>query len=106
MNRVFAIGGALLLVWIVAAVVAITYGTILAWPDFVHVDYGFPLIYATHVLNTIAGPVDKWTVDLSSLVLDLIFWFSLCCAISVTLLYFDGKSRGRAPVIEDKRQDP
>lgn len=47
------------------------------WPDYLHVNYGAPLVWATHTLNTIAGPVDVWRVDLQSLTIDLLFWLGL-----------------------------
>ena len=53
--------------WAIASVAAMAYGTSLGWPDYVHVEYGFPLTFVTHTLNTIAGPVDKWNVDAGAL---------------------------------------
>ena len=50
------------------------YGVRHDWPDFVHVDYGFPLIWATHTLSTIAGPTDTWRVDITHLLIDIMVW--------------------------------
>jgi hypothetical protein len=44
------------------------------WPDFVHVDYGFPMRWATHTLITLTGPADHWSVDLVMLLVDVGFW--------------------------------
>ena len=44
------------------------------WPDYVHTDYGFPFIWATHTTISIAGPVNNWNIDLVNLFLDIIVW--------------------------------
>ena len=44
------------------------------WPDFVHIDYGFPLKWATHTLVTITGPANTWTVDIPSLLINIAIW--------------------------------
>ena len=71
--------------WVVLTILALTWGFVFDWPDYVHVNYGFPLVWATHTLNTIAGPVDKWRVDISVLLLDLLFWQGLM-GITVTMV--------------------
>ena len=53
---------------------AMATGTYYLWPDFVHTDYGFPLVWGTHVENTLIGPVDKWQVSFGNLGIDLLFW--------------------------------
>jgi hypothetical protein len=63
-----------------------TYGITYNWSDYVHVNYGFPLTFATHTLDTIAGPVDRWTLSLDSLTLDLAFWSVSMVAMSVIAL--------------------
>jgi hypothetical protein len=55
------------------------------WPDFVHTDYGFPLVWATHTMSTIAGPVDRWAIRLDSLALDITFLISASFLLSVGL---------------------
>ena len=60
--------------WAIATIVAMTWGELFSWPDFVHTNYGFPLTFATHITDTFIGPVDKWTVDQSALAADLSFW--------------------------------
>lgn len=77
---------AFLILWIVLTILALTWGFFFDWPDNVHVDYGFPLVWAVHTLNTIAGPVDRWRVDLSALVLDLFFWLGvMTIAVAIML---------------------
>jgi hypothetical protein len=73
--------------WAIATVAGMTYGTYYNWPDFVHVNYGFPLTFATHTLNTIAGPVDKWSLTLDSLSVDLAFWSLGMIAIFLVVGY-------------------
>ena len=77
------------------AVVSMTYGTTYNWPDFVHVNYGIPLAFATHTLDTIAGPVDTWSLDVGSLAADLIFWLAGIMVILLTAVYLESRSRGR-----------
>jgi len=47
------------------------------YPDNAHTLHGFPLVWGTHQLITIAGPVDTWTVSLTNMALDLLIWVSL-----------------------------
>jgi len=75
------------IVWIVLTILALTWGFFFDWPDYVHVNYGFPLVWAVHTLNTIAGPVDKWKVDLSALVLDLIIWLGIMTIVVALMLH-------------------
>lgn len=70
-------------------VLAVTWGFEFNWPDYVHVDYGFPLVWCTHTLNTIHGPVDVWRVDLALLAADLAFW--LCIMIMGLFIIFLAK---------------
>jgi hypothetical protein len=61
---------------------SLLYSQEVLWPDFYHINYGFPFPWVTRTLNTIAGPVDYFRVDPSMLVFDMIFWFA---AASVAL---------------------
>jgi hypothetical protein len=61
---------------IVVELVAMFWGSTYSVPDLIRVDYGLPLIWGTNTLDTIAGPVNRWSVDVMFLVLDLIFWFA------------------------------
>ena len=58
-------------------IVAMVYGRNVSYPDNVHVIHGFPLVWGTHQLVTIAGPVDFWYVSTVNLVIDLVFWVGL-----------------------------
>lgn len=82
--------------WVAASVAVMTYGTQLNWPDYVHVDFGFPMTFATHTLNTIAGPADYWDVNLNGLIVDLFFWLGGVIAIfAAGLGYFARPGRAR-----------
>lgn len=72
-----------------------TYGTLLSWPDYVHVNYGFPFTFAIHTLDTIAGPVDKWSVDLGALLTDMSFWFLGMVVILIGSIYLQGRVGSR-----------
>jgi hypothetical protein len=78
-------------IWVVSTMLALSWGTTLNWPDFVHVNYGFPLIWATHTLNTITGPVDIWIVDIMALWMDLLLWLGSMVAAVATILYVYNK---------------
>lgn len=84
--------------WIAFTILAVTWRVTFDWPDNVHVDYGFPLVWATHTLSTIAGPVDIWSFVLSALVMDLLLWLGLM-AIAVAAMshifcrFIDRRSR-------------
>lgn len=83
----FWAGAAVTTIWAVAGGLAMAYGTVLNWPDFVHVNYGFPSTFAIQTLNTIAGPVDKWNVDTRALAMDVVFWFAGSFAILMGMVY-------------------
>jgi len=44
------------------------------WPDYHHIDYGFPLAWLTRTLSTIAGPADSVNFIAARFLLDLAFW--------------------------------
>lgn len=71
----------------VVTIFALLWGFMYDWPDFVHVDYGVPLTWATNTLSTIAGPANLWEVNISNLLIDLVFWFSIITIIVAVLLY-------------------
>jgi hypothetical protein len=91
-RRVFLGGAALAAAWALASLFGMAYGVLVVWPDFVHVNYGFPLTYAVHTLNTFIGPVDKWTLDLPSLVIDLSFWSFGMLVIIIGLVFYQRRS--------------
>ena len=64
------------LVVVAIALLAMLWGSTYSVPDLVRVDYGLPLRWGSNTLDTLAGPVDRWSVDMMSLALDLIFWFA------------------------------
>jgi len=55
-------------------IVALIYGRSVNFPDNVHTLHGIPLVWGTHQLVTIAGPVDTWMVNVTNLVIDLVIW--------------------------------
>ncbi len=65
---------AIAVIWAVASIGAMTYGTLVNWPDYVHTNFGIPFTFATHTTSTIAGAADDWAMDLGALTADLAFW--------------------------------
>lgn len=63
------------------------------WPDYVHADYGFPFIWATHTTITIAGPVDRWNVDLAKLFLDIGIWLSVSYIVCLAFPWMVNKAK-------------
>ncbi len=51
------------------------------WPDYVHTDYGFPLVWAIHTESVFAGPVDVWSVNLTNLIANIAIWTILSIAL-------------------------
>ena len=60
---------------VVVALFAMLWGWRYSVPDLLRLSYGLPLSWGVNTLETIAGPVDRWSVDLVSLAVDLVFWF-------------------------------
>jgi vacuolar-type H+-ATPase subunit I/STV1 len=77
-----------LVIWAVLTVLAVTWGTRFDWPDNVHIDYGFPLVWATQTLSTIVGPVNLWSVDVTALIMDLALWLGIMLVVASIMLYF------------------
>jgi hypothetical protein len=77
-----------LVIWAVLTILAVTWGTRFDWPDNVHIDYGFPLLWATQTLSTIAGPVNMWNVDVTALTMDLALWLAIMLVVVSVMLYF------------------
>jgi hypothetical protein len=88
MTKRFWVVLSFLVVWAVLTAVAVTWGTKFDWPDNVHIDYGFPLVWATQSLSTIIGPVDLWSVDISALLVNLVFWLGMMLIVVSVMLYF------------------
>ena len=76
-----------IIVWTALTIVALLWGFNYNWPDFVHVDYGLPLKWATNTLSTFAGPANLWEVTISNLLIDLLFWLGLMIAAVGVMLY-------------------
>ncbi|MEM1533768.1 MAG: hypothetical protein QW059_00220 [Nitrososphaerota archaeon] len=81
MRRILAV----LAVWSICVIISLAWGFRLEWPDFVHDDYGIPLRWATHTLSTFAGPADAWSIDITALIIDLIFWQIILAAVVVAV---------------------
>jgi hypothetical protein len=62
-------------------VVALLYGRPVSYPDNVQNLHGFPLVWGTHQLVTIAGPVDYWMISVIKLAVDLVTWIALVLLI-------------------------
>ncbi|UCH58007.1 MAG: hypothetical protein JSV18_03670 [Candidatus Bathyarchaeota archaeon] len=67
----------------IITIAAITLGVPYNWPDNYHVRHGFPLVWGTHTLSTIAGPADIWSVSVAALVIDLILWLGLMGIVQI-----------------------
>jgi hypothetical protein len=70
----------------ILTVIAITWGNQIDWPDNVHVDYGFPFVWATQTLSTIVGAVNIWTVDITAIAMNLAFWLGITIVCSAVVL--------------------
>ncbi len=94
----FVPAAAVSVVWAIATVASMTYGITYNWPDFVHVNYGFPVAFATHTISTFTGAADSWAVDLGSLATDLAFWALGMIAVFLVVGYLAGwRSRKTQP---------
>ena len=51
------------------------------WPDYVHTDYGIPLVWAIHTESAITGPVDIWHINTINLIADIAVWAILSLAL-------------------------
>ena len=76
-----------MLIWAVLLTVSLLWGFYYDWPDFVHIDYGFPLTWATNTLSTIAGSANLWEVNLTFLLTDLLLWLSIGIAGVGVIVY-------------------
>jgi len=62
-----------------------TYGWTTAYPNDVYVSYGFPLRWGTYQIVTIVGRVDRWIVNITALLIDLVLWMILMILIPILL---------------------
>ena len=67
-------------------ILATTYGNQINWPDNVHVNYGFPFVWATQTLSTIVGAVNIWAVDIVALTINLSLWLGITIVGSAALM--------------------
>ena len=80
-----------LLLWSILTIFAVIWETRYDWPDNVHIDYGFPLVWSTQTLSTIIGAVNLWIVDITALIMNIIFWLGIMLIITSVMLYFFNK---------------
>ena len=72
-------------VWSAITILALTWGVLYNWPDYVHTDYGLPLKWATHTTSTFTGPANLWAVDLGALAVDLVIWLGIMVAANALI---------------------
>jgi hypothetical protein len=77
--------------WAIITLLAVTWGTRFDWPDNVHINYGFPLVWSTNTLSTITGAVNMWVVDITALILNIGLWLGIMLITVSVLLYFFNK---------------
>lgn len=68
-------------------ILGLVWGQPFDWPDYVHVNYGAPITYATHTTSTLIGAVDLWSLDIGALAIDILFWAVGMIAIFAGFLY-------------------
>jgi hypothetical protein len=76
-----------MIILLVITATALLWGMKYNWPDYVHVDYGLPLVWATNTLSTIIGPVNQWSVNTTNLFIDLVFWIAIMISGTTILQY-------------------
>ncbi len=62
------------IVGIALTLASVLYAKVFNWPDYYHIEYGFPAAWVVRTLNTIAGPTDKLAFQPLQFILDLVFW--------------------------------
>jgi hypothetical protein len=77
---------ALVAAFSIITIIAITWNNQIDWPDNVHVDYGFPFVWATQTLSTIVGAVNIWTVDVTLLTMNIALWLGMMVICSAVLM--------------------
>ena len=91
MKRRFLILLAINIFWVILTILAVSWGTRFDWPDNVHINYGFPLVWSTNTLSTIAGAVNIWVVDITALTLNIGLWMGIMLITESVLLHFFDK---------------
>ena len=77
--------------WVTLTILTAAWGTRFDWPDNVHINYGFPLVWSTNTLSTIAGAVNIWVVDITALILNIGLWMGIMLITESVLLHFFDK---------------
>jgi hypothetical protein len=70
---------------IFVALLAMVWGSVYSVPDLARVSYGLPLNWGVNTIDTIAGPVNNWSVNMAFLAVDLIFWFAVLLVVQYLL---------------------
>jgi len=79
------------ILWVLLTILAVIRETRFDWPDNVNVNYGFPFVWSTNTLSTIAGAANIWAVDISALIIDIGLMLGLMLITDLVLLYFFNK---------------
>ncbi len=74
-------------------IIALVAGRPINFPDNVADLYGFPIVWGTHQLVTIAGPVDTWHVSITMLIVDLVIWLAIIVAVPLLVEKYLNKSQ-------------
>ena len=72
----------------IVIIVVMVVGRPVSMPDNVQNLHGFPMIWGTHQLVTIAGPVDTWMVSINALIIDLVLWLAILIMAPVAVGYY------------------
>jgi hypothetical protein len=72
------------IIWTTVTILVQAWGVVVNMTDDYHIQYGFPLIWTVHMLATIGGPVDSWSISYSALLINMAFWLgSMIVVLSV-----------------------
>ena len=74
----------------IIALLAMLWGSTYSVPDLVQVSYGLPFNWGVNTLDTIAGPVDRWSINLNYLTIDLVFWFASLMVAQFVVTFANG----------------
>jgi len=76
----------------IVMIIALVAGRPINVPDNVADLHGFPIVWGTHQLVTIAGPVDTWRVSITMLIVDLVIWLAIIVALPLLVEKYLNKS--------------
>ena len=74
---------------IIITLFSVLYSREFNWPDYYHIEYGFPVAWLVRTLSTIIGPTDKFEFQPISFLLDWILW----SLVALVLLLAIGRLR-------------